>query len=105
MAQVQLRAARMGHSDAPVDLAASTSVADAIATFDQGDAPEVLVIDSIQTLYLDNLDSAPGTVGQVRGTSQGGDSPGQTAGDCPAAGWPCHQRGHDCGPQSGRTYG
>ena len=70
VAQIQLRAARMGHSDARVDLAASTSVRDAIATFDQSDAPEVLVIDSIQTLYLDNLDSAPGTVGQVRGASQ-----------------------------------
>ena len=70
MAQVQLRAARMGHADAPVDLAASTSVRDAVATFDGADAPDVLVIDSIQTLYLDNLDSAPGTVGQVRGASQ-----------------------------------
>lgn len=70
IAQVQLRAARMGHADAPVDLAASTSVRDAVATFDQADAPDVLVIDSIQTLYLDNLESAPGTVGQVRGASQ-----------------------------------
>ena len=70
VAQVQLRAARMGQADAPVDLAASTSVRDAMATFDDGDAPDVLVIDSIQTLYLDNLDSAPGTVGQVRGASQ-----------------------------------
>jgi len=70
VAQVQLRAARMGHSQAPVDLAASTSVRDVVASFDSADAPEVLVIDSIQTLYLDNLDSAPGTIGQVRGASQ-----------------------------------
>ncbi len=70
VAQVQLRAARMGHSTAPVDLAAATSVRHILATFDTADAPDVLVIDSIQTLYLDNLDSPPGTVGQVRGASQ-----------------------------------
>ncbi len=70
VAQVQLRAARMGHSSAPVDLAAATSVRHILATFDTGDAPDVLVIDSIQTLYLDNLESPPGTVGQVRGASQ-----------------------------------
>ena len=61
---------RMGHAQAPVDLAASTSVRDVLQTFDQGETPEVLVIDSIQTLYLDNLDSPPGTVSQVRGASQ-----------------------------------
>ena len=70
IAQVQLRAERIGQADAPVSLAASTSVRDALATFDRADAPDVLVIDSIQTLYLDNLDSAPGTVGQVRGSCQ-----------------------------------
>ena len=70
IAQVQLRAARMGHTTAPVALAASTSVRDVLTTFDHAEAPEVLVIDSIQTLYLDNLDSPPGTIGQVRGASQ-----------------------------------
>ncbi len=70
VAQVQLRAVRMNCSEAPVTLAASTSVRDVIETFDHNDPPEVLVIDSIQTLYLDNLDSPPGTVSQVRGASQ-----------------------------------
>lgn len=70
IAQVQLRAARMHQADAPVALAASTCVRDVLATFDQSDAPEILVIDSIQTLYLDNLESPPGTISQVRGASQ-----------------------------------
>ena len=32
--------------------------------------PDLVVIDSIQTMYLDTLDSAPGTVSQVRGAAQ-----------------------------------
>ncbi|HEV2548040.1 MAG TPA: DNA repair protein RadA [Stellaceae bacterium] len=68
--QIRLRAARLGVAAAPVALAAATSIRDIAASLDAGDAPEVVVIDSIQTMYLDTLDSAPGTVSQVRGTAQ-----------------------------------
>ena len=61
--QVRLRAMRLGLSKAPVDLASSISV---VASLDVDEAPDVVVIDSIQTMYTDTLDSAPGTVGQVR---------------------------------------
>jgi DNA repair protein RadA/Sms len=64
--QVQLRARRLGLHDAPVQLASATSVGDIIRTFDNGDAPDLLVIDSIQTMFVDNIESAPGTVTQVR---------------------------------------
>jgi DNA repair protein RadA/Sms len=64
--QVQLRAARLGLRDAPLQLAAATSIGDIIQTFDRPDGPDVLVIDSIQTMYVDNLESAPGTVTQLR---------------------------------------
>jgi len=64
--QVRLRAERLGVAQAPVQLAAATSVRDIAASLDRQDAPDVVVIDSIQTLYLDSLDSAPGTVSQVR---------------------------------------
>ncbi len=64
--QVQLRARRLGLQEAPVQLASATSVGDIIRTFDNGDAPDLLVIDSIQTMFVDNIDSAPGTVTQVR---------------------------------------
>ena len=70
VAQIRLRARRLGLSDAPVALAVATSVRDILATLDTPDAPDVVVIDSIQTMYLDNLDSAPGTVAQVRGSAQ-----------------------------------
>src|SRR5208282_3399595 len=68
--QVRMRAARMGLAQAPVELAAATSIRDILASLERPDGPEVVVIDSIQTMYVDNLDSAPGTVAQVRGSAQ-----------------------------------
>ncbi|HLF58537.1 MAG TPA: DNA repair protein RadA [Alphaproteobacteria bacterium] len=64
--QVRLRAGRLDLSRAPVQLAAATDIAAIIAALDVADGPEVVVIDSIQTMYLDGLESAPGTVAQVR---------------------------------------
>ena len=64
--QVRLRAARLGLSRAPVSLAAATDVGAITAAIDLPDGPDVLVIDSIQTMYLEGLESAPGTVAQVR---------------------------------------
>ena len=68
--QVRMRALRLGVGLAPVALAAATNVRDIVASldhgFETGAAPAVVVIDSIQTMYVDTLDSAPGTVGQVR---------------------------------------
>ena len=64
--QVRLRALRLGLADARVELASATNVRDIMATLDTGDSPDVVIIDSIQTMFSDTLDSAPGTVGQVR---------------------------------------
>ena len=65
--QIRMRAGRLGLSDAPVDLAAATNVRDILASVTDKDNPVgVLIIDSIQTMYVDNIDSAPGTVTQVR---------------------------------------
>lgn len=69
VSQVRLRAQRLGLDKASVELASSTSVRDVISSFDGKEAPEVLVIDSIQTMYIDNIESAPGTVSQVRAAS------------------------------------
>lgn len=64
--QVRLRAMRLGLAQESVDLAASSSVRDIVATLDSPESADIVVIDSIQTMYSDVLDSAPGTVGQVR---------------------------------------
>ncbi len=65
--QVRMRAARLGLADAPVRLAAATNVRDILTTLGTMDAPRLLVIDSIQTMYSDTIEGAPGTVSQVRG--------------------------------------
>ncbi|HVQ09724.1 MAG TPA: DNA repair protein RadA [Allosphingosinicella sp.] len=84
--QVRLRARRLGLGAAPLRLAAATSVRDILTTL-QGDSysppwsrtdgkageasdcphpPALVVIDSIQTMYSDLIEGAPGTVSQVR---------------------------------------
>src|SRR3954464_6442094 len=60
--QVRLRAERLGVADTPVRLASAGSVRDIIAALDSGRGPDVVIVDSIQTMYLDTLDSSPGTV-------------------------------------------
>src|SRR5436309_2623777 len=69
MAQVRMRAARMGLSDAPLMLGAATNVEDILATLEAGRPPAIVAIDSIQTLWTGALDAAPGTIAQVRTAS------------------------------------
>jgi len=64
--QLRLRAARLGVQDAAVELASATSVRDIAATLDGPKGPGLVIIDSIQTMYVDSVESAPGTVSQVR---------------------------------------
>ena len=52
--------ARLGLADAPVQLAAQTFVEDIVATLGSGDTPKFVVIDSIQTMWSDAIESAPG---------------------------------------------
>ena len=70
VAQIRLRAARLGFAGAPVTLASATSVRDILTTFGNGNAPDLLVIDSIQTMHSDLIEGAPGTVSQVRASAQ-----------------------------------
>jgi DNA repair protein RadA/Sms len=68
--QVRLRAIRLGLGKSPVRLAAATSVRDILTTLGDGEAPDLLVIDSIQTMHSDLIEGAPGTVSQVRASAQ-----------------------------------
>jgi DNA repair protein RadA/Sms len=70
VAQVRLRAERLGLAETAVELASETSVEDIVATLSQGAVPRLIVIDSIQTMWTDAVESAPGTVTQVRGAAQ-----------------------------------
>ena len=68
--QVRMRAQRLGLSSAPLQLATATNAADISASLSGSDGFDVVVIDSIQTMYLPILESAPGTVSQVRAAAQ-----------------------------------
>ena len=64
-AQVRLRAQRLGLADAPVKLAAETNLRDILTTL-EAERPDLAIVDSIQTMWADHVDSAPGSVSQVR---------------------------------------
>jgi len=70
VAQIRLRAQRLGVASTPVELAAETNVEDILATIAEGKRPDLVILDSIQTLWTDTADSAPGTVTQVRSSAQ-----------------------------------
>lgn len=63
--QVSLRAHRLGLDDSPMRLLSETNV-ERIIEQAQKEKPQVMVIDSIQTVFTDMLQSAPGSVAQVR---------------------------------------
>ena len=67
-AQVRMRAQRLGLQDAPVILGAETNLRDILTTLD-AERPALAIIDSIQTMWLDTVDSAPGSVSQVRASA------------------------------------
>ena len=64
--QIRLRAARLGLSKSPVELAAATQLGDILASLAQAPDAALVVIDSIQTMWTDGVESAPGSVTQVR---------------------------------------
>lgn len=64
-AQVQERARRLGAADAPVKLAAETDLRKILEGL-KALKPDVVVMDSIQTVWADGVEAAPGTVAQVR---------------------------------------
>ncbi len=64
-AQVRMRAQRLGLADAPVRLATETNLRDILTTL-EAEKPDLVIIDSIQTMWADMVESAPGSVSQVR---------------------------------------
>ena len=65
--QVRLRAKRLDTTQGSIELAATTNVAEIVGSIESDKIrPTVIIIDSIQTMFLEDLSSAPGTVSQVR---------------------------------------
>ncbi len=64
--QIRLRAARLGLETAPMEVAAATQLGDILASFQTYPDASLVVIDSIQTMWTEGVESAPGSVTQVR---------------------------------------
>ena len=70
VSQVRLRAERLGLAQAPVALASETSLSSILTTLGASSAPHLVIIDSIQTLWAEEIEAAAGTVSQVRAATQ-----------------------------------
>lgn len=66
VAQIRLRAERLDLKSAPVNLASATVLADILGSLRAEGHAALVVIDSIQTIWDETIESAPGTVSQVR---------------------------------------
>jgi len=70
ISQIRMRAKRLGLHDAPIELAAETNLNIILNGIKGNPKVELLILDSIQTLWSEAVDSAPGTVSQLRGVVQ-----------------------------------
>ncbi|USO01012.1 MAG: DNA repair protein RadA [Alphaproteobacteria bacterium] len=68
--QIRLRAHRMGVEDIDMPLANSTRMVEILSYLEKSPTLDVVVIDSIQTMHHEDLDSAAGSVSQVRHCAQ-----------------------------------
>ena len=68
--QVRIRGQRLGVVNTDIGLATSTNASEISETIRRTPQLELIIIDSIQTMYLPALDSSPGTVSQVRASAQ-----------------------------------
>jgi DNA repair protein RadA/Sms len=63
--QVAMRAVRLGVKSVPVGMVTETSV-EAVLALLASQKPDIVVVDSIQTIFTEQLESAPGSVSQIR---------------------------------------
>ena len=69
LSQIKMRADRLGVKNDDIEFASVTNASDIATTINSEKQRCILVIDSIQTMYLPQLDSSPGTVSQVRASA------------------------------------
>ena len=64
--QVLMRAKRLHLDKDKVKLASNTNVTNILKTLNDKNPPDIVIIDSIQTMFIDNISSTPGTISQIR---------------------------------------
>jgi len=69
LGQVQSRAKRLGLLSDNLLALSTTRLEDVLSIFDSPDCPDIMVVDSVQTLSSEGIDGMPGTVSQVRAVS------------------------------------
>ena len=69
LSQIKMRADRLGIKNSNIQFASVTNASDIAITISAIKKRSILIIDSIQTMYLPQLDSAPGTVSQVKAST------------------------------------
>ena len=104
VAQIRLRAQRLGIAQAPVDLLSETSVEIILATLQQGEAPDLVIIDSVQTLWTDRVERA-GHSDAGADLGAGADPLRQEVGRRRGAGRARDQGRADRRPARGRAHG
>lgn len=68
--QVKLRAMRLGLASSMTNLIAASNVYDIIATIDKNkNNLDLVIIDSIQTMYVEDVSSTPGTISQIKASA------------------------------------
>ncbi len=67
--QIAMRARRLGVDGAPVLVTNANGLGEILATLQEHADTDLVIIDSIQTVFSEALESAPGTVAQVRATA------------------------------------
>ena len=105
VAQVRLRAERLGLGGAKVQLAAETSVEDIVATLSEGELPRLVVIDSIQTMWSNAIEFGARHGHAGARLRAGADPLRQALGLRAHPGWPRHQGRPDRRPPRGRAHG
>lgn len=102
--QIKLRANRMGEFADSLFLLCETNLA-AIQSVIEKETPDVAVIDSIQTMYNEEVSSAPGSVSQVPGINKCTDAAGKGAEYLDFYRGTCDKGRNGCRPESTGTYG
>src|SRR4029450_8263004 len=98
-AQVRMRATRLGLAHAPVALGTETNLANIVATLGSTVPPGLILIDSVQTLWSESAEAAPGTITQLRGCASALISQAKGSGSTPLPVGPVTQEGRSAGPK------
>lgn len=70
ISQIRMRIKRLSLDNSPMELASETSLRTVLMGVKKGKKPDLLILDSIQTLWSDAVESAPGSVSQLRAVVQ-----------------------------------